>query len=63
MSKGNQLVPVRFPPQLLSRLDRACEITGRSRSDLIRDALDWALTEAEKPSPPPPPKRRRPKRR
>lgn len=38
-----RVVTVRLPPSLLEKLSRAMMETGRSRSELIREALEWYL--------------------
>lgn len=40
---GNAIT-IRLDPRLEKRLDRLCKQTGRSRSDLVRDALRRQLS-------------------
>ena len=40
---GNAIT-IRLDPELEKRLDRLCKQTGRSRSDLVRDALRRQLS-------------------
>jgi len=39
MSDMKDAVTVRLDSKLQRRLDRVCRLTGRSRSDVVRDAL------------------------
>ena len=38
-----RVITLRLPASLLERLDRAMVETGKTRSELIREALEWYL--------------------
>jgi predicted DNA-binding protein len=39
---------LRVPRELEARLDREARLTGRRRSEVAREALDWFLVESER---------------
>jgi len=38
-----RVITLRLPPSLLEKLSRAMMDTGKTRSELIREALEWYL--------------------
>jgi metal-responsive CopG/Arc/MetJ family transcriptional regulator len=44
-------VTITMPGELLERVDRVCEVTGRSRSDVMRALLTPTLEKVESQAP------------
>lgn len=39
MSKGNPILGIRLPPDVLERLERLAKLLGKDKSELARDAI------------------------
>lgn len=46
-SGSTSVVSLRMPDELLNKIDQVCEITGRTRNEIIIKSLDFAIEKLE----------------
>lgn len=46
-SGSTSVVSLRMPDELLNKIDQVCEITGRTRNEIIIKSLDFAIENLE----------------